>query len=38
VTIFYSLSFETSLFVVSYDSQGHVGGIRPRLHTGVLQY
>jgi hypothetical protein len=27
--------FETSLFVASYDSQGHGGGIRPRLHTGV---
>jgi hypothetical protein len=24
-----------SLFVASYDSQGHGGGIRPRLHTGV---
>jgi hypothetical protein len=23
------------LFVASYDSQGHGGGIRPRLHTGV---
>jgi hypothetical protein len=34
VTIFYSLRFETSLFVASYDSQGHGGGIRPRLHTG----
>jgi hypothetical protein len=33
-TIFYSLRFETSLFVVSYDSQGHGGGIRPHLHTG----
>jgi hypothetical protein len=36
-TIFYCLSFvgfETSLFVASYDSQGHGGGIRPRLHTG----
>jgi hypothetical protein len=28
--------FETSLFVASYDSQGHGGGIRPRLHTGSL--
>jgi hypothetical protein len=27
-TIFYCLRFETSLFVVSYDSQGHGGGIR----------
>jgi hypothetical protein len=32
-TIFYCLSLETSLFVASYDSQGHSGGIRPRLHT-----
>jgi hypothetical protein len=28
------LRFETSLFVASYDSQGHGGGIRLRLHTG----
>jgi hypothetical protein len=34
VAIFYCLRFETSLFVASYDSQGHSGGIRPRLHTG----
>jgi hypothetical protein len=33
-TIFYCLRFETSLFVASYDSQGHGGGIRPRLHAG----
>jgi hypothetical protein len=33
-TIFYCLRFETSLFVAYYDSQGHGGGIRPRLHTG----
>jgi hypothetical protein len=33
-TIFYCLRFETSHFVASYDSQGHGGGIRPRLHTG----
>jgi hypothetical protein len=33
VAIFYCLRFETSLFVGSYDSQGHRGGIRPRLHT-----
>jgi hypothetical protein len=33
-TIFYCLRFETFLFVASYDSQGHGGGIRPRLHTG----
>jgi hypothetical protein len=25
-----------SLFVASYDSQGDGGGIRPRLHTGLL--
>jgi hypothetical protein len=37
VTIFYCLRFETSLFVAYYDSQGHGGGIRPRLHTGVYQ-
>jgi hypothetical protein len=35
VTIFYSLKFETSLFVASYDSQGHGADIRPRLHTGL---
>jgi hypothetical protein len=34
-TIFYCLTFETSLFVDSYGSQGHGGGIRPRLHTGL---
>jgi hypothetical protein len=34
VTIFCCLKFETSLFVASYDSQSHGGGIRPRLHTG----
>jgi hypothetical protein len=28
------LRFETFLFVASYDSQGHGGGIRPRLHAG----
>jgi hypothetical protein len=28
-TIFYCLRFETFLFVASYDSQGHDGGIRP---------
>jgi hypothetical protein len=32
-TKFYSLRFETSLLVNSYDSQGHGGGIRSRLHT-----
>jgi hypothetical protein len=31
-TVFYCLRIETSLFVASYDSQGHGGGIRPRLH------
>jgi hypothetical protein len=35
VAIFYCLRFETSLFVASYDSQGHGGGTRPRLHTGL---
>jgi hypothetical protein len=34
-TVFYCLRFETSLFVASYDSQGHGGGIRPRLYTGI---
>jgi hypothetical protein len=34
VAIFYCLRFETSLFVASYDSQDHGGGIRHRLHTG----
>jgi hypothetical protein len=33
-TIFYCLTFETSLSVASYDSQGYGGGIWPRLHTG----
>jgi hypothetical protein len=37
-TIFYCLRFETSLFVASYDSQGHGGGIRSRLHTGTLTH
>jgi hypothetical protein len=35
-TVFYCLRFETSLFVASYDSQRHGGGIRPRLHAGIL--
>jgi hypothetical protein len=35
VAIFYCLRFQTSLFVASYDSQGHGGGIRPSLHTGT---
>jgi hypothetical protein len=34
-TVFYCLRLETSLFVASYDSQGHGGGIRPRLHTSL---
>jgi hypothetical protein len=34
-TVFYSLRIQTSLFVASYDSQGHGGGIRPRLYTGL---
>jgi hypothetical protein len=33
---YFTLSFETSLFVASYDSQGHGGGIRPRLHTQTI--
>jgi hypothetical protein len=33
LTVFYYLRFETSLFVASYNSQGHGGGIRPRLNT-----
>jgi hypothetical protein len=37
-TVFYCLRFETSLFVASYDSQGHGGGIRPRLHTGLNEF
>jgi hypothetical protein len=32
-TIFYCLRFETFLFFASYHSQGHGGGIRPRLRT-----
>jgi hypothetical protein len=35
-TIFYFLRFETSIFVASYDSEGYGGGIRPRLHTGLI--
>jgi hypothetical protein len=30
VAIFYCLTFDTSLFVASYDSRGHGGSIRPR--------
>jgi hypothetical protein len=33
-TLFYCLRFETSIFVAYYDTQGHGGGIRPRLHMG----
>jgi hypothetical protein len=33
-TIFCRLRFDTSLFVASYDLQGHGVGIRPRLRTG----
>jgi hypothetical protein len=36
--IFYCLRFETSLFVASYDSQGHGKGIGPRLHTSVNSF
>jgi hypothetical protein len=36
LTIFHFLRYETSLFVASYDSQGYGGGIRTRLHTGLL--
>jgi hypothetical protein len=36
VTIFYCLRFETSFFVASYDSQGHGGGIRPRLNSKIV--
>jgi hypothetical protein len=31
---FYSLRYETSFFVASYDSQGYGGGIRLSLQTG----
>jgi hypothetical protein len=31
----YCLRFETSLFIASYDSQGHGGGIWPRLHMDI---
>jgi hypothetical protein len=36
--LFYCLRFETSLFFASYDLQGYGGGIRPRLHSGLLTY
>jgi hypothetical protein len=35
VTIYYCLRFETSLFVASYDLQGHGGGIRPASTRGL---
>jgi hypothetical protein len=35
-SICYCLRFETSLFVASYDSQGHGGDVRHRLHRGPL--
>jgi hypothetical protein len=35
VAIFHCLRFETSFSVASYYSQGHGGGIRPRLHTDM---
>jgi hypothetical protein len=35
-TIFYCLRFETSVFIASYDSQSYGGGIRVRLHTGLI--
>jgi hypothetical protein len=38
VTIFYCFRFETSVFVASCDSKGYGGGIRPRLHTGELNF
>jgi hypothetical protein len=34
-TIIYCLRFEIYLFVATYDSQGHGGGIRPHLHMGI---
>jgi hypothetical protein len=37
VTISHCLRFETSLSVISYDSLGYGGGIRPRLHTGITK-
>jgi hypothetical protein len=33
-TVFYCFRFESSLFVASYNSQNHSGGIQPCLHTG----
>jgi hypothetical protein len=35
LAIFYCLRFKTFHFVASYDSQGHGGGIRSRLHTSL---
>jgi hypothetical protein len=37
-TVFYCLIMEILLFVASYDSQGHGGGIRPRLHRGRVLF
>jgi hypothetical protein len=34
----FCLRFETSLFVASYDLQGHGGGIRPRFHTRISNW
>jgi hypothetical protein len=31
---YFTVSYSTSLFVASYNSQDYDGGIRPRLHTG----
>jgi hypothetical protein len=36
VIIFYCLRLETSLFVASYDLQGHGGGNGPRLQAGLF--
>jgi hypothetical protein len=33
---YFTVSDLRLLFVASYDSQGHGGGIRPRLHTGTI--
>jgi hypothetical protein len=35
-TILYCLTFETSLFVAFYDSQGHGGGIQPPVQQVTL--
>jgi hypothetical protein len=36
-TIFYCLTFETSLFVASYDSQGHGGGLNLSLAYNIAE-